>query len=302
MRVIITGGTGLIGSALATTLAERGDEVVILSRDPSRATGFPVAARVVGWDGRTSNGWGSLVDGSTAIVNLAGESIAAGRWTSERKQRIRDSRLNAGQAVEQAVREASEMPRVVIQASAVGYYGPRDDAPVSEDASPGDDFLARTCVDWEASTRSVEDVGVRRAIIRTGVVLSTSAGALPRMVMPFRFFIGGPLGSGRQFLPWIHLDDEVAAIQFLLDRRDASGPFNLSGPQPVTNSEFSRILGKVMGRPAVFPTPAFGLRLAFGEMATIVLDGQRAVPRRLTDLGFGFRYSDPEPALRALLA
>jgi len=302
MRVIITGGTGLIGRALAQALVLRGDEAIILSRDPGRVTGFPETVQVMGWDGQTSGGWGSLVDASTAIVNLAGESIAAGRWTAERKQRIRDSRLNAGKAVEQAVRAAPDKPRVVIQSSAVGYYGPRDDQPVAEDSAPGDDFLAQVCVDWEDSTRPVGDVGVRRAIIRTGVVLSTSAGALPRMLLPFRFFVGGPLGNGRQVLPWIHLDDEIAAIQFLIDREDASGPFNLTAPKPVTNAEFSQSLGHVMGRPAVVPTPAFALRLAFGEMATIVLDGQRAIPQRLGELGYPFHYPDPESALRALLA
>ena len=302
MRVIITGGTGLIGRALAADLAARGDEVIVLSRDPKRAAALPGETRIEQWDAATSLGWGSLVHATTAIVNLAGASIAAGRWTAQRKQLIRDSRVKAGRAVVQAIQEAGERPRVVIQASAVGYYGPRGDEAVTKDSAAGTDFLARVCVDWEASTAPVESLGVRRAVIRTGVVLSATGGALPRMLLPFRFFVGGPLGSGRQQFPWIHLDDEVAAIRFLLDQETASGPFNLSAPNPLTNAEFAHALGRVIGRPAALPTPSFALRLLFGEMATALLDGQRAVPRRLLDLGFSFRYPEAESALRNLLA
>jgi uncharacterized protein (TIGR01777 family) len=242
-----------------------------------------------------------MADGADAIVNLAGESIAAGRWSETRKQRIRDSRLNAGQSVVVAVGEAQNKPQVVIQSSAVGYYGPRGDEEITEDAQPADDFLARVAIEWEQSTAPLEEMGVRRPIIRTGVVLSQDGGALPRLLLPFRFYAGGPMGGGHQYLPWIHIADEVAAIRFLLENDKATGPFNLAAPHPLTNAEFSRVLGDVLGKPARIPAPSFAMRLAFGEMSTVLLDGQRAIPRRLMDLGFDFRFPDVEVALRDLL-
>ena len=301
MRTIITGGSGLIGRALAAELAAAEHEVIVLSRAPGRVGGLPAGARAVGWDGRTAEGWQDLADGATAIVNLAGEGIAAGRWTAARKQRIADSRHQAGAAVVQAVAGAETRPQVVIQASAVGYYGPRGDETITEDSVPGDDFLARVCVPWETSTEEVERLGVRRAIIRTGIVLSRDGGALPQMMLPFRLFAGGPLGSGRQGFPWIHLADEVSAIRWLIEREDASGPFNLAAPETLTNAEFGRVLGRVMHRPSFMPTPGFALRLVLGELSTLLLDGQRQVPQRLLDLGFTFRFPIAEAALRDLL-
>jgi len=301
MRTLITGGTGLIGRALARSLIKDGHEVIVLSRNPERARDLPAGTRVERWDGRTIEGWGHFADGADAIVNLAGENLAAGRWTAERKRRIRESRLNAGEAVVQAVRAAEHRPRVVIQSSAVGYYGPRGNEEVTEETPPGHDFLSEICVAWEASTTPVEGMGVRRVIIRTGVVLSTAGGALPRMLLPFKLFVGGPLGSGRQWFPWIHIADEVATIRFLIENEAASGPFNLTAPNPVTNAEFSRVLGRALGRPAIVPTPAIALRLLFGEMATVLLEGQRAVPRRLLELGFSFGFPEVAAALRDLL-
>ncbi len=301
MRIAITGGTGLIGRALADDLAAGGHEVILLSRTPEQATGLPAGVRAVGWDGRTAAGWGLLVDGAQAIVNLAGENLGAGRWTAERKRRFRDSRLNAGQAVVEAVQAASRAPRVVVQSSAVGYYGPQADQELAEEAPSGSDFLARLCVEWEASTAPVEAMGVRRAVIRSGVVLHASEGALPRMLLPFKLFVGGPLGSGRQWISWLHIADEVAAIRFLIDTEEAAGAFNLTAPYPLTNAEVGRAVGRVMRRPAWLPAPAFALRLILGEMATVVLDGQRVVPRRLLALGFAFRFPEAEAALRDLL-
>ncbi len=301
MRVIITGGSGLIGRALTEELARRNDEVILLSRNPTRLGDLPAGARAQAWDGKTAQGWGPLVTADTAIVNLAGENLAAGRWTAERKRAIRESRLDAGRAVVQAVRDAPDRPRVVIQASAVGYYGPRGDEEIDEATPPGTDFLAQVCVEWEGSTGGVEALGVRRAIIRTGIVLSLAGGALPRLLLPFRLFVGGPLGSGRQPFPWIHLADEVGGIVFLLDTATARGPYNLTAPGVLTNAEFSRVVGRVLGRPAGVPTPALALRAAFGEMATVLLDGQRAVPQRLRAAGYAFRYPDAEAALRSLL-
>jgi len=300
-RVLITGGTGLIGRALSANMAADGYEVIVLSRNPERATGLPPGVRAERWDARTAVGWGALADGAHAVVNLAGESISAGRWTSERKSRIRESRLNAGRAVVGAIEAAKTRPSVLVQASGVGYYGPCGEEEVSESAPAGQDYLARLAVEWEASTAGVEALGVRRVIIRTGIVLSKNGGALPRMMLPFRFFVGGRLGSGRQWLPWIHIADEVGAIRFLLENENARGPFNLSAPNPVTNADFSRWLGRQMGRPALVPTPGFLLRLVFGEMAGMLLSGQRAVPRHLTQMGYAFRFAEAEATLRDIL-
>ena len=302
MRILITGGTGLIGSALARSLVDRGHEVTILTRSPERQR--PQAKGVVKfeeWDGETVADWGHLASEVDAIVNLAGAGIAEGRWTSARKEQIRESRTKSGQALVSAIQDSESAPKVLIQSSAVGYYGPCDDQAITEEAPPGSDFLAGVCVDWEASTEPVESLGVRRVVIRTGVVLSGDGGALPRMALPFRLFAGGPLGSGRQYFPWIHIDDEVAAIQFLLENEEASGPFNLAAPNPPTNKEFVRHLGRVMGRPSLMPTPSFALRAIFGEMSTVLLDGQRAVPSRLQEAGYEFTFPDPAAALRDLL-
>lgn len=305
MRVIITGGTGLIGTALAKSLVQDGHEVIVLTRSPKQDTDLPSSVRLEHWDTQTAAGWGQLADGAGAIVNfaganLAGEGFLPTRWTPERKKLILESRINAGKAVVEAVKAAKNKPSVVIQASAVGYYGPQGDQDIAEDAPPGDDFPARVCVDWEASTAEVEDLGVRRVIARTGIVCSFKGGALPRMALPFKFFAGGPLGSGKQQYPWIHIDDEVSAIRWLIENPDASGPFNLSAPNPLPNAEFARALGKAMGRPSLIPTPGFVFQLAFGEVASIVLTGQRAIPKRLLEHGFQFRYPNAEEALRDL--
>jgi uncharacterized protein (TIGR01777 family) len=301
MRVLIIGGGGLIGRALAVNLARNGKEVIILSRRPERVAGLPAGVSVRWWDGHTSEEWGPLVNITDAVINLAGENISSGRWTKVRKRRILESRLNAGRAVIQAVEAAARKPRVVIQASGVGYYGPCGDEEITEEAPPGDDFLARLAVEWEASTASLEGLGIRRVIIRTGVVFSTAGGALPRLLLPFRFFTGGRLGSGRQWFPWIHICDEVSAIRFLIENEKASGPFNLTSPTPLTNAEFSRLLGQRLRRPAFMPIPTFILRLVFGEMATALLDGQRAIPQRLSQLGFAFQFPEATSALKDLL-
>jgi len=310
MRVVITGGSGLIGRALARELLSAGYEVIALSRNPDKATGLPAAVRAVHWDGRTSVGWGHLADGAEVIVNLAGESIAGDsmaalilkRWTPARKRLILESRLNAAGAVMQAIQEARHKPKVVVQASAVGYYGSRGDEELIETSAPGDDFVARVCRDWEASTTALEQIGVRRVIIRTGgVAISTEGGAFPFMLLPFRLFMGGPLGNGSQWFSWIHLADEARAIRFLIEAPSASGIFNLSAPGSMTNAEFSRILGRVLNRPSFIPVPAIALRLAFGEKAEILLVSQRQFPKRLLELGFNFQYPEAETALRNLL-
>lgn len=300
MRVIITGGSGLIGRALTIDLARNSHEVIILSRRPERIISLPAGVHAERWDGRTTEGWGYLVDGADAIVNLAGESISSGRWTEECKRNIRQSRLNAGHAVAEAVRAATHKPRVVIQASGVGYYGSCGDEEITEEAQPGHDFLAQLAVEWEASTVPLESLGIRRVIIRTGVVLSTEGGALPRMLLPFHLFAVSRLGNGRQWFPWIHIADEVGAIRFLMENKQASGAFNLAAPTPLTNAEFSRLLGQCFRRPIFIPIPAFALRLLFGEMAVALLDGQRAIPRHLLQLGFNFQFPEAGHALEEL--
>ncbi|MCA9961828.1 MAG: TIGR01777 family oxidoreductase [Anaerolineales bacterium] len=310
MRVIITGGTGLIGKALAAELAQDGYEVIVLSRNPGQRPFLP-QVRIEKWDGKTAVGWGHLadgthVDGGVAIVNLAAESIAGNgflpaRWTPERKRRIVQSRLDAGQAVTEAIAGAATKPAVLLQASAVGYYGACGDEPLGVEAAPGHDFLAHVCQQWEAKTAVVPEMGVRRVLLRTGVVLSKEGGALPLMMLPFKFFVGGPLGSGKQWIPWIHLHDQVRAMRFLLENEAASGPFNLSAPNPLTNRDFAAVLGAVLKRPSFIPVPAFALKAALGEIATIVLDGQRALPYRLQEMGFAFKFATAKAALTDLL-
>ena len=310
MRIVIAGGTGLIGRALTASLAADGHEVIILSRAPEKATGLPQGARAVRWDGRTASGWGELAEGAEAIVNLAGESIGGENmlalitkpWTREHLQLIRTSRVNAGRAVVQAIEQARVKPHVLVQSSAVGYYGLPGDQEITEDTPAGNDALAKICFDWEATTASVEAPGVRRVVIRTGgVVMSAQGGALPFMLLPFKLFVGGPLGSGKQWFSWIHIADEVRAIRFLLDRSDARGAFNLCAPEPLRNGELARVIGRVMGRPSFVPTPAFAMKLLLGDKATLVLDGQRQVPKRLLELGFQFQFPKVQAALQDLL-
>ncbi len=262
---------------------------------------MPSGVEVAGWDGRTSAGWADRITGSTAIVNLAGENLAGARWTAERKRNLIQSRIDPGHAVVAAIEAATAMPRVVVQASAIGYYGPNETDDLSETSPAGDDFPARVCAEWEASTAGLDRLGVRRVIARTAIVLDGRMGALPRMMLPYRFFIGGPLGDGHQPFSWIHIQDEVAALRFLMETERATGPFNLSSPQPLANAEFSRILGRVMRRPSLVSTPGFALRLVFGEMASTLLTGQRVLPRRLLDLGFAFRFPNATEALSDIL-
>ncbi len=304
MHVIITGGTGLIGQALTADLLQDGHQVTVLTRAAHRAS-IPEGANIQQWDARTANGWGHLVEDTDAIVNLAGENIAGQgllpkRWTAERKRQIHDSRIQAGEAITQAIMAASHTPQILIQASGIGYYGPLGDELVTETHPPGGDFLARLAVEWEASTSKVEERGIRRAIIRTSAVLSAKGGALPRLILPYKLFVGGPLGSGHQYLPWIHLTDEVGAIRFLLNN-NVSGPFNLVAPQPLTNAEFGKVVGRVLKRPSLLPAPGFAMRLMLGEVSTLVLEGQRALPKRLEEAGFTFRFPEAEVALRDLL-
>ncbi len=303
MRVIITGGSGLIGQALAADLLKNGHEVIILSRDPQRHSAhLPPGVRHEQWDGRSAQGWGHLVEDAGAIVNLAGENIGERRWTEARKQAIIESRVQAGKAVSEAVAQARKKPGVVLQASAIGYYGSHADEIITEKSPPADDIMSQICQQWEPTTAPVEQASVRRVVARSGVVLSREGGAFPRMVMPFNFFAGGPLGSGQQWISWIHLRDEVAGLRFLLGNPNAAGVYNLTSPYPLRNVDFERAIGRAMHRPAIIPTPAFAIRLLFGEMAITVLEGQRVVPERLETEGFLFNFPRIDEALRDLLS
>lgn len=302
MRTIILGGTGFIGSALARLLVAQGHEVVVPSRRPEKVPAvLGSAVKGAPFDGRTGAGWAEFIDADTGIVNLAGENIAAGRWTDEVKARIEKSRLAAGAAVMDALSRAKSPPAVLVQASAVGYYGARGPEPVDESAGPGGNFLSRVAVGWEDSTKGAEALGVRRAVVRTSMVLG-AGGALAKMLPPFRLGLGGPLGAGTQMVPFIHLDDEVGAIAFLLETPDLSGPFNLAAPEVVNSRNFARALGRALRRPAFLPAPAFALRLLLGQMAEeVLLSGVNAVPAGLLAAGYCFRHPTLAQALASAL-
>ena len=301
-KVIVTGATGFIGKALCFRLESEGYTVVALSRNPEKGQKlFGPKFSVAKWDGANASEWLEYADGAYAIVNLAGENIGSGRWTSQRKQTILQSRLDAGKAVVEAVELASVKPRVVVQASAVGFYGSRGDDSIDESSSRGEGFLAAVAREWEESTQEVESFGVRRVVIRSGVVLGAEGGALLQLLKPFRLFAGGPLGSGRQWFSWIHVEDEVNAILFLL-KKDLKGVFNLSAPHPLPQKDLARLLGKIMRRPSWFPTPGFMLRAILGEMAEeMLLVSQRVTPKRLLEAGYRFLYPEAEHALEAIV-
>ena len=295
MKVVIAGGTGFLGSALADAWRRDGHEVVVLTRRPR-------GAQQVAWSpGHGSDGeWVTAVQSAAAVINLAGESIAGRRWTTARKASIRESRLRATRALAAAIIDAPSPPPVFVSASGVGVYGPRGDETVTEHTPPGFDFLAGVCREWEGEALAAA-TSTRVVVLRTGLVLSGDGGALPRIALPFRYFAGGPLGSGRQYMPWIHLEDWVAMTQWAAATASVSGPLNVVGTRPVTNAEFARELGRALRRPAVVPAPGFALRLALGEMAdALLLTGQRALPERAQAVGFRFRYATLTEALNAI--
>ncbi len=296
MRVAVVGATGMIGRAVSRALAARGDEVVAVSR--SGAAGVE-GAEDVRWDPAEGPPPERAVAGADAMVNLAGAPIEGKRWTAARKREIHESRVLTTRLIVNALaREGS--PGALVNGSAVGYYGPRD-AEVDETAGPGADFLAATCTAWEREALRAQDGGARVVCVRTGIVLDADGGALPKLALPVKAFAGGPIGGGRQWVPWIHIADEVGLILLALDRDDVAGPLNAAAPDPVRQGDFVKALGRVLGRPTVVPTPAVALRLAMGEMATLALDGQRAVPRAALRAGYAFRFTEPEAALRDLL-
>lgn len=299
MNILISGGSGFIGSALIRSLFADEHKVWVLTRNPARVR-LPEGAQPVRWDGRTSQGWIGVFSQMDAIVNLAGENVGQWPWTAKRKKLIRDSRVDAGIAIADAFQKVDKKPAVLIQASGVGYYGACGTETIAEDSPAGNDFMAAVASNWEASTRIVDSLGVRRVIIRTSLVLSARQGVLPLMALPVRLGAGGPLGTGKQGVSWIHLEDEVRAIRYLLENNKARGVFNLSAPNPLPNADFVRALAQALSRPYWMPAPAPILRVALGEMSTLLLDGQFVIPQRLVNLGFVFHFESAQQAFADL--
>jgi len=293
-KIIVAGGTGLLGTALVGALQDDRHMVVVLTRRPTRDN-------EVRWSPQYAEGlWTAALDNAHAVINLAGASIAGSRWTTARKAAIRDSRIQATGALVKAIAALGQPPPIFISSSAVGYYGSRGDEPVTETTAPGSDFLAHVCRDWEAAASQLSPAA-RVVLLRSGVVLARHGGALPQMALPFKLFAGGPAGSGRQFMSWIHLHDWVATVKWALASQHIAGPLNVTAPEPVTNEDFSRSLGRVLGRPAWLKAPSFALRLMLGEMAdALILGGQRVLPAVAQQHGFAFQYPTLESALRQI--
>ncbi|MCB2179798.1 TIGR01777 family oxidoreductase [bacterium] len=312
MKILIAGGTGLIGRALTDELVAHGHEVFILSRSLRKPDGVPAAVRMLQWDGKTAEGWADVVDEIDAVVNLAGAPLDGDPlrnlgtifniWlTKKRKELVVSSRLDTTKALLEGIRLAEKKPAVFVQGSAVGYYGFSGDQPIDETGAPGNDFFSETQILNERASEEAEALGMRRVIVRTGLVLDAKGGSFQYFKLQTALFVGGRMGSGEQYYPWIHIQDEARAIRYLIENEDAAGPFNLSAPNPVKNKTFAKILAKVMGRPSFFVVPAFLLRLVLGEISAIILEGQRAIPAKLEALGFKFRYPELETALKDIL-
>ncbi|MEA2348397.1 MAG: uncharacterized protein QOG62_2184 [Thermoleophilaceae bacterium] len=300
MRIVVTGATGTIGPALVKELEARGDEVVALVRDPAKGRRLLGVESVAWTHPKLEVAPREAIEGADAVVNLLGEPVAQ-RWTEEAKHEIHSSRVLGTRNLVEGIALADRRPKVLVSGSATGWYGARGDEKVDETTPAARDYLAQVTVDWEHEARRAEDLGLRVVLTRTGVVLSPDGGALAKMLPPFKLGVGGPVAGGKQYMPWIHVDDVVGAILFSIDNDEASGPINLSAPTPVTNAEFSKALGRVLKRPAFAPVPAFAIKALYGEMSEIVTTGARAVPRRLEELGYTFRQPELEAALRAAL-
>ncbi|GAC1558431.1 MAG: TIGR01777 family oxidoreductase [Myxococcales bacterium] len=301
MKIVVGGASGLIGKRLVARLAARGDEVVALVRTTAGDPPWARGVRRVAWDGKQSGPWAAELDGAGAVVNLAGASVSGKRWSESYKQEILASRVDSTRALVQAMGAAAQKPRVFVSGSAVGYYGGRGDEPLDESAAPGDGFLAGVVRAWEAEAVAAEALGVRVALLRTGVVLAVEGGALPQMLPPFKAFVWVPVGSGKQWFPWIHVDDEVSLLVWAIDR-DLRGPVNAAAPGVETMEAFCKSLGRVLHRPSWAKVPAAALRLAVGEFATVLTEGQRVVPGKAAQSGFRFRFERSEAALADLLA
>lgn len=298
MRLVVTGASGFIGMPLCAALLERGHALTLFTRGSPRDANTGTK-RWLHWTPGTLRDWDAAIDGVDGVINLAGEPIAEKKWSRTQRRRIEKSRIDATQSLVQACAKAKQKPQFLLNASAIGYYGPRGDDIVTEETPPGDDFLGRLCQAWEAEAQKAAELGMRVVCLRTGIVLGPDGGALAKMAEPFKFFLGGPLGSGKQWMSWIQLEDLIRLILLLIDNPLAQGPFNATAPHPVQNNEFGKALGKAIRRPSWARVPAFLLRLTMGDMAEMLLTGQRVVPAAAEKLGFKFRYPDLPEALEA---
>jgi uncharacterized protein (TIGR01777 family) len=305
MRIFVTGGTGLIGSLLVRRLRQRGDQVAVLTRRPEAAAKLGLDCELVAGDPTEAGSWQEIAARCDAIINLAGEGIFGKRWTPEFKTLLRDSRVKATSncvaAISKEAKRADSSPKLLLNASAIGFYGPHGDEELDESSPPGNDFLAGVCVDWENAARPAAEAGARLVLARTGVVLDKQGGALKQLLRPFKLGAGGPVASGKQVLSWIHHVDEIEMLLFALDQPQASGPMNVTAPHPRTNKEFGKALGRALGRPAFMWTPGFMLRLMLGEAADMVTTGQRVLPRKALQWGYTFKFPDLDAALADIL-
>lgn len=293
MNILITGGRGFIGKPLCRELVSSGHNVLITTRRNS------TSKDMLTWDTKTLLP-SDIISNIDAVINLAGESIASGRWTKKRKELILSSRINTTRALVESMQNANPKPKILISASAIGYYGPHGDEYVTEDTPSGTDFIAGVCKTWEAEALKAQKLGLRVVLLRIGVVLEADGGALTRMVIPFKFFLGGPVGTGKQWFSWIHRDDVVGIIKYSLENESISGPVNLTAPEPVTNKEFSSALGEALGRPSCFAVPGFIVKLTLGELGGVLLTGQRVLPEKALKAGYQFKYPEVNGALRAI--
>lgn len=292
MNVLIAGGSGFLGSALTKSLKADGHTVFILTRRQ------PEKPSQIQWDGKTTVGWGDRINEMDAVINLTGYGLEHWPWTKRQKQKFLDSRVLPGLALASAIKEASRRPGIFVQTSGINRYGLRSDSIADESTPPAGDFLAQLTVSWEDATKSVEELGVRRVVVRTAIVLSGTGGLFPLMALPVKLFFGGRFSDGKQATPWIHLDDHVGAIRFLLENEKAQGPFNLVAPTPTSNADFMRIIAKELKRPYWFHLPAFLLRIPLGEMSLLLTEGSYSQPKRLLELGYQFRFPTLEDAVR----
>ncbi len=299
MNLVVTGGSGFVGARLLAQLERENHSLTVLSRKPAAYPGSK-QVRWISWDAHTPASWQEAVDGADGVIHLAGEPIAGKRWSAEQKSLLRQSRIGSTGLIVNALAMANRKPGFLINASAIGYYGPRGDETLTEESAPGSGFLSELCAAWEAQASKAKNLGVRVVLLRTGIVLGKGKGALAKMVPPFKYFIGGRLGSGKQWFPWIHLEDEVGLIKFLIENDRAEGAFNLTAPNPVTMDEFCKVLGKVLHRPSWAPVPASALSLMLGEMAEMLVTGQRALPQAALRLGYEFKYPEVREALESL--
>jgi uncharacterized protein (TIGR01777 family) len=299
VRVIVTGATGFVGKALSNHLLDSGHEVVALSRNQKKAQSiFGDKATVLEWDGTTSSGWASAAENAEAIINLAGANLSSRYWSTSYKKELWDSRINAGRAIVQAVMRAKRKPKILIQASAVGYYGSRKDETLDEFSEKGRGFLSNLVQSWEGSTEQAEAQGVRRVVIRSGVVLGRGSIITSLLRIPFKLFVGGYPGNGKQWLSWIHIEDQIRIIRFSMENSNIRGIMNLASPEPVKMKEFCRVYGKVLHRPVWARVPSIALKLALGEMAReTILVSQKIFPKKLLEVGYQFKYPNLEPAL-----